>query len=52
MNPPRPLDGINNTVVLKSFVQLFEGTSSLLLEECNGHAYKMVYNPGNRCLSI
>lgn len=33
MNPSRPVDGTNTTVVLKSFLQLFEGTSSLLLED-------------------
>lgn len=33
MNPPRPLEGTNNRAVLKSFVQLFWRTSSLLLED-------------------
>lgn len=33
MNPSRPLEGTNNTVVLKSFVQLFWRASSLLLED-------------------
>jgi len=33
MNPHRPLDGTNNAVVLKLSAQLFEGTSSLLLED-------------------
>lgn len=42
MNPPRPLDGTNNTVVLKSFVQLFEGTSSLLLEDFKLNATGML----------
>lgn len=42
MNPPRPLDGTNNTVLLKSFVQLFEGTSSLLLEDFKLHAMGML----------
>lgn len=42
MNPPRPLDGTNTTVVLKSFVQLFEGTSSLLLEDFKLNATGML----------
>ena len=42
MNPPRPLDGTNNTVVLKSFVQLFEGTLSLLLEDFKLNAMGML----------
>lgn len=52
MKPPRPLDGIN-VVVLKSFAQLFEGTSSpqtLILEDFKLNAIgtlRMIYRLGN-----
>lgn len=42
MNSPRPLDGTNNTVVLKSFAQLFEGTLALLLEDLKLNAMGML----------
>lgn len=57
MKPPRPLDGIN-VVVLKSFAQLFEGTSSpqtLILEDFKLNAIgtlRMIYRLGNRHLSV